>query len=150
MQKQDDGQWHPVAFRSSSMQPAERNYEIYDREMLAVIDALKDWRSFLEGAPEPFEIITDHSNLEFWRTAQDLSRRQARWALWLSRFDFRMVHKSGKSNTQADALSRMPNHQVSDGEDNRQQTVLRPEHFIRAAALLLRNPLEDQIRQASQ
>ena len=102
------------------MQPAERNYEIYDREMLAVIDALKDWRSFLEGAPEPFEIITDHSNLEFWRTAQDLSRRQARWALWLSRFDFRMVHKSGKSNTQADALSRMPNHQVSDGEDNQQ------------------------------
>ena len=45
------------------MQAAERNYEIYDREMLAVI----------EGLPDPFEIITDHSNLEFWRTAQDLS-----------------------------------------------------------------------------
>ena len=77
LQKQDDGLWHPVAFRSASMQAAERNYEIYDCEMLAVIEALKDWRSFLEGSPETFEIVTDHSNLEFWRTAQDLSRRQA-------------------------------------------------------------------------
>ena len=74
MQKQDDGQWHPVAFRSASMQPVERNYEIYDREMLAIIEALKDWRNFLEGLPQPFDIITDHSNLEFWCTAQDLTR----------------------------------------------------------------------------
>ncbi|GAW07862.1 DNA RNA partial [Lentinula edodes] len=57
MQKQDDGQWHPVAFRSASMQPAERNYEIYDQEMLAIIEALKDWRNFLEGLPQPFDII---------------------------------------------------------------------------------------------
>ena len=74
------------------MQAAEWNYEIYDCEMLAVIEGLKDWRNFLEGLPYPFEIITDHSNLEFWRTAQDLSRRQARWALWLSRFQFHMIH----------------------------------------------------------
>jgi len=149
-QKQDDGQWHPVAFRSASMQAAERNYEIYDREMLAVIEALKDWRSFLEGSPQPFEIVTDHSNLEFWRTAQDLSRRQARWALWLSRFDFRMVHRLGKANTQADALSRMAHYQVSDNEDNWQQTVLKPEHFTQVAATILRNPLEDKIWNASQ
>lgn len=51
MQKQEDGQCHPVAFRLASMQPAERNYEIYDREMLAIIEALKDWRNFLEGPP---------------------------------------------------------------------------------------------------
>ena len=72
-QKQDDGQWHPVAFCSASMQAVEQNYKIYDQEMLAVIEALKDWRSFLEGSPQPFKIVTDHSNLEFWRTAQDLS-----------------------------------------------------------------------------
>ena len=81
MQKQEDSLWHPIAFQSSSMQPAERNYEIYDREMLGIIEALKDWRSFLEGLPNTFEIVTDHSNLTFWRTAQDLSRRQAPWAL---------------------------------------------------------------------
>ena len=73
MQKQDEGLWHPVAFRSASMQLDECNYEIYDWEMLAIIEALKDWQNFLEGYPEPFKIITDHSNLTFWQTAQDLS-----------------------------------------------------------------------------
>lgn len=55
------------------MQQPERNYEIYDRKMLAIIEALKDWRHFLEGLPELFEIVTDHRNLKYWSTAQDLS-----------------------------------------------------------------------------
>ncbi|KAJ3533934.1 hypothetical protein NMY22_g7130 [Coprinellus aureogranulatus] len=156
LQKLDDGLWHPVAFRSASMQQAERNYEIYDREMLAIIEALKDWRHFLEGLPEAFEIVTDHSNLEYWRTAQDLSRRQCRWSLYLSRFNFFLTHRPGKANTQADPLSRMPHHRISDADDNRQQTVLRPEHFAKlaatsmtkiAATTLLRNPPSDRIRQ---
>ena len=118
--------------------------------MLAIIEALKDWRNFLEGLPQPFEIIADHQNLEFWRTAQDLSRRQAQWALWLSRFDFRMIHRPGKANSQADALSQMSQYQVLDEDDNQQQIVLKPEHFIRAATLALINPLEDCIWQAPQ
>ena len=60
------------------MTEAECNYNIYDREMLAICEALKDWRHFLEGLPQPFEIWTDHQNLQFWQTAQNLSRRQAR------------------------------------------------------------------------
>ena len=55
------------------MDSAEWNYEIYDREMLAIIEALKDWHNFLEGLPNLFEILTDHCNLEHWKTAQDLS-----------------------------------------------------------------------------
>jgi hypothetical protein len=150
LQKHADGLWHPVAFRSASMQPAERNYEIYDREMLAIIEALKDWRHFLEGLPNPFEIVTDHANLAYWRSAQDLSRRQARWALYLSRFEFSLSHRPGKANTQADPLSRLESHQVHDGDDNQQQVVLKPEWFARLAmARLLVNPLEDRIRRAS-
>ena len=83
-QKCEDDLWHPIAYRSQSMNEAERNYQIWDREMLAIIEALKDWRQFLEGLPQPFEIITDHRNLEFWRTAQHLTRRQARWSLLLA------------------------------------------------------------------
>lgn len=147
-QLQDDGLWHPIAYRSASMQPAERNYQIYDREMLAIIEALKDWRHFLEGLRGEFEIISDHSNLEYWRTAQDLTRRQARWSLYLSRFNFQLVHRAGKSNTQADALSRMPHHRVQDSEDNRQQIVLSPERFHKIAVTNLANPLEQRIRQA--
>ena len=73
-QKHSDGFWHPIAYRSQSMTETERNYDIYDREMLAIYDALKDWRHFLEGLPQPFEIWTDHQNLKFWQTAQNLSQ----------------------------------------------------------------------------
>lgn len=151
LQKLEDGLWHPVAFRSESMTEAERNYEIYDRELLAIVRGLEDWRHFLEGLPEPFEIITDHRNLEYWRTAQNLTRRQARWALWLSRFDFRLTHKPGTANTQADPLSRISEFQVTDAEDNQDQIVLRPERFATIAASALRavNPLEERIRESS-
>ena len=150
MQRCKDGHWHPVAFRSASMLEAERNYEIYDREMLAIIEALKDWRAFLEGSEEPFEIVTDHKNLQWWRKAQDLTRQQARWALYLSRFDFVLTHWPGKSHTQADPLSCMPHHKVHDHKDNQQRTVLQPTHFATIAATALTNPLEDRIRQSSE
>ena len=133
-QLQDDGKWHPVAFHSESMSEAERNYEIYDKEMLAIIRALEAWRHYLEGLPRRFEIQSDHKNLEYWRTAQHLTRRQARWALYLSRFDFEITHKPGTSNGRADALSRRPDHQKDDADDNLDQIVLRPEQFRLLAA----------------
>jgi hypothetical protein len=129
-QKYPDGLWHPVAYRSSSMSKEERNYEIYDREMLGCIRALEDWRHFLEGIS--FEIVTDHKNIEWWASMRDLNRRQARWTLYLSRFSFKITYHKGEL-MQADALSRFSKDQVSDKEDNRQVQVLKPEHFIRAA-----------------
>ena len=74
LQKQSDDQWHPVVFRSQSMTDAERNYEIYDKEMLAIVRALEDWCHYLKGLPSPFEIISDHRNLQYWHTIQDLTR----------------------------------------------------------------------------
>ena len=52
--------WHPIAYFSKSLNQTQRNYEIYDKEMLAIILALKEWRHYLIGADEPFEIHTDH------------------------------------------------------------------------------------------
>jgi hypothetical protein len=112
------------------MSKEERNYEIYDREMLGCICALEDWRHFLEGIS--FEIVTDHKNIEWWASMRDLNRRQARWTLYLSRFSFKITYRKGEL-MQADALSRFSKDQVSDKEDNRQVQVLKPEHFIRAA-----------------
>ena len=60
----DDGKWHPVAFLSKSLNEVERNYEIHDKEMLAIIRTLEEWRHFLEGAQHTVEIWTDHKNLE--------------------------------------------------------------------------------------
>lgn len=83
-----DGLWHPVAYYSKALGPHERNYEIYDKEMLAIVRGLKEWRHHLEGHPLPFEIWSDHQNLTYFRKAQDLTRRQARWSLFLTRFIF--------------------------------------------------------------
>jgi len=76
--------WHPVAFYSKSLSPVEQNYEIHDKEMLAIIHALEEWRHFLEGAQYLVEIWTDHKNLEYFMTAKKLNRRQARWSLYLA------------------------------------------------------------------
>jgi len=70
--------WRPVAFISKSLSDTERNYEIHDKEMLAVVRCLEMWRYFLEEAVEKFEIWTDHKNLEYFMKAQKLNRRQAR------------------------------------------------------------------------
>jgi hypothetical protein len=73
----------------------ERNYEIHDTKMLAIIRGLEEWRHYLEGARHPVKIWTDHKNLEYFRVAQKLNCRQARWSLYLSRFDFTLHHKPG-------------------------------------------------------
>jgi hypothetical protein len=73
-QLQDDRQYHPVGFMSKSFNDIERNYQIHDKEMLAIIRALEEWRHFLEGAPEPFKVFTDHRNLAYFRSAQKLNR----------------------------------------------------------------------------
>ena len=80
----EDKLWHPVAFHSKSLNVHERNYEIYDKELLAIIRGLEEYRHYLEGHLELFEIWSDHQNLTYFRTAQNLTRRQARWALYLT------------------------------------------------------------------
>ena len=72
-QSPEDDKWHPVAFLSKSLSPVEQNYKIHDKEMLAIIRALEEWRHFLEGAEHQFEIWTDHKNLEYFMTAKKLN-----------------------------------------------------------------------------
>ena len=74
----EDGLWRPVAFLSKSLNETERNYEIHNKEMLAIVRGLEAWRHLLEGEQTKFEIWTDHKNLEYFMKAQKLNRRQAR------------------------------------------------------------------------
>jgi len=69
-QSTTDGKWHPIVFYSKSLSSVERNYEIHDKKMLAIIRALEEWRHFLEGVTHPVEIWTDHKNLEYFMTAK--------------------------------------------------------------------------------
>ena len=68
-----DGKWRPVAFRSRSLNETERNYQIYDKEMMAIMDSLMEWRQYLLGAKYPVEVFTDHQNLQYFRKPQKLN-----------------------------------------------------------------------------
>ncbi|XP_041810033.1 uncharacterized protein lrfn4b [Chelmon rostratus] len=101
-----DNKVHPCAFFSRKLSKAERNYDVGNRELLAVKLALEEWRHWLEGAEQPFLVWTDHKNLEYIRTARRLNSRQARWALFFTRFNFTLSYRPGSRNTKPDALSR--------------------------------------------
>ena len=101
-----DNLLHPCAFFSRRLSSAERNYDAGNRELLAVHDALAEWRHWLEGAKHQFLVLTDHRNLTHIRAARRLNDRQARWAQFFSRFDYTLSYRPGSRNTKADALSR--------------------------------------------
>ncbi|KAK7922262.1 hypothetical protein WMY93_009164 [Mugilogobius chulae] len=101
-----DQKVHPCAFFSRRLSPAEHNYSIGDRELLAVKLALEEWRHYLEGAEHPFVVWTDHKNLAYIKTAKRLNSRQARWALFFGRFNFTLTFRPGSHNVKSDALSR--------------------------------------------
>src|SRR5712675_831467 len=127
-QQQEDQRWRPVAFILKALSETERNYEIYDRELLAVMTALSEWRHYLSGLPEKFEVWTDHKNLEYFRKPQKLNRRQARWLSELQNYDFILEHKAGVTMGKADALSRRSDH--NDGKnDNKNLVLLKPGQF---------------------
>ena len=95
---------HPCAFFSRKLSPTERNYDVGNRELLAMKLAFGEWRHWLEGSRHPFTVFTDHRNLEYLHTAKRLNTRQARWALYFTRFDFTLTYRPGSKNTKADAL----------------------------------------------
>jgi len=95
--------------------------------MLAVVRCLEAWRHFLEGTAIKFEIWTDHKNLEYFMKAQKLNRRQARWALYLSRFNFMLKHVPGSKMGKANSLSKRLDWEVGVEKDNENETLVKPE-----------------------
>ncbi len=133
---------HPCAYFSKKLSPAEQNYDIGDRELLAIKLALEEWRHWLEGAQHPFEVITDHKNLQYLRDAKRLNPRQARWALFFTRFRFTVTYRPGHKNLKADALSRL--HQPDPSPDC-PEPILSPTVFV----CPIEWALDDQIRAAT-
>ena len=123
LSQEQDGKWKPIAFLSRTMQPEKQNYEIYDKKLLAIVEALTKWRQYLLDAREPFEVWTDHENLKYFREPHKLNGRQARWYLKLQDYDFTLKHILGKTNTKGDILSRKD--QVNTKEDNKDVQLLK-------------------------
>ena len=107
----------------------ERNYEIYDKELLVIIRGLEEYHYHLEGHPHKIEIWSDYQNLTFFRTAQKLTRRQARWALYMTHFDYILYYKLGKTMQAKNPLSRRADHEMGIDLDNTNQVLLKPEFF---------------------
>ena len=156
-QRDDEGVLHPVAFFSKKHSPAECNYDIYDKELMAILKALEEWRPECEGAEHTLQLITDHKNLEYFMSKKLLNRRQARWAQFLSRFDYEIVYRPGKSNGKADVLTRRPG-DLPEGGDERlktmEQVVLKPQNLpeqlrILANDLAKARPIQERLKEAS-
>ncbi len=104
-QRGEDGKLHPCAFMSRRLSDAERNYHV--GELLAVKLALEEWRHWLEGAQHPFQVLTDHKNLEYIQQAKRMNPWQARWSLFFNRFQILLSYRPGTKNVKPDALSRV-------------------------------------------
>lgn len=96
----------PVAFDSQSFKAAELNYPVHEKELFAIIRALRKWRSDLLGVP--IEIYTDHKTLENFDTQKNLSRRQARWQEFLAHYDYNITYIKGEDHSPPDSMSRHP------------------------------------------
>jgi hypothetical protein len=134
-------QWHLVAYHSKSLIDTEQNYDIHNKELLAIVRALEAFRHYLEGHPEPFEIWSDHSNLQYFRTKQKLTHRQAHWSLFLSQFTFTIVHRPSIYN-KADALSWHPDLKEGIQSSDSENRVLLDDKFfaVRAAHPVTMDP----------
>jgi hypothetical protein len=110
LSQEDKGRWHPIAFMSKKFTDTELNYQIHDKELMAIVLACSEWKAYLEGSRFPITCFTDHKNLTYFMTTKDLNRRQVRWWEKLSTFDLDIKYKPGSENARADALSRRPDH----------------------------------------
>ncbi|QRW24722.1 Retrotransposable element Tf2 protein [Rhizoctonia solani] len=129
-QRGPDNRLHPIAYMSKLFSGAEGNYNTHNKELLAIIKALEEWRIFLEATDKPVQVFTDHRNLEYWMQARTFNRRHARWRVFLSNFNFEIHYCPGKQSGKPDALSRQ-----SDYVDNPQEpeVMLPPEVFANTA-----------------
>ena len=131
-----EGTLHPVAFMSKKYDPAECNYEVYDKELLAIVRCFEDWRPELQGTAHQVTVITDHSNLRYFMTTKQLSRRQVRWSEFLSQFDFIIKAIPGKDNGKPDSLTRRSQDLPQSENDARvrfqHQALLKPDNLDRS------------------
>jgi hypothetical protein len=135
-QYDDQEKRRDMAYLSKALTPPERNYDVWDREFLAIVAALRHWRHLLVGTQEPVVIFTDHANLQYYRHPQKINRQVARYINFLEDFNYKLKHIPGAKN-RADALSRRPDH--DDGAGDNDQVVALPDtvfaRMISAATL---------------
>ena len=122
-----DEEIHPVAFLSRTFTSTERNYDVHDKELLAIFEAFKSWRQFLEGSGTPIDVVTDHKNLEYFSTTKILTRRQARWSEYLSQFNIVIRFRPGRLGGKPDSLTRRWDVYAKEGSSD--YAVVNPQNY---------------------
>jgi hypothetical protein len=123
---------HPIAYYLVTFTPTEWNYDIYDRELLTIIKALAHWRQYLGWMKVPFTIITDHANLQHWKSLQNLVQWVACWHVDLQEYDYEIQYIPGKDNAPPDALLQQPG--ADKGQEDNQGVVVIPLEKFKVAA----------------
>ena len=96
---------HPIAFLFQTFTLTELNHDIHNKELLAIFEAFKKWRHYLEGSALPVDVVTDHKSLVYFSTTEILTRRQARWSEFLSQFNMVIRFRPGRLGAKPDALT---------------------------------------------
>ena len=122
----------PIAYRSKSMSKRKCNYDVHDKELLAIILALEDWRRYIKESRQQTKILTDHKNLVPFMMKKKLNERQVRWKLFLSQLDFKIVYRPEKEGGKPDALTRRPGYLPTEEDERNTQMeqILLPEHYF--------------------
>ena len=102
----ENGKLYPIAFFSKKLSSTQLNYPIYNKELLAIVEAFKEQRLYLSSIVKPIKVYTDYKNLQYFTTMKELSRRQICQVEFLLEFNFKIYYKKGNKNIYTDALSR--------------------------------------------
>lgn len=156
-QRDEQGRLHPVAFFSRKLQGAELNYPIYDKEFMAIVLCFEEFRHYLQGSMHKVKVYTDHKNIAYFTTTQQLNKRQLRYAETMAEFDYEILHRKGSENGRADAMSRRADYntgqpvvhgqvfKIQDGVIHQQQlNALKRIKAGKSKEKILSNPLQEK------
>jgi hypothetical protein len=149
-QYDDNNVLHPVAYFSKKHSPAECNYEIYDKELMAIVSAFEEWRPELQSIINSIRVLSDHKNLEYFTMTKLLNRRQARWSQFLSQFNFKIVYRPGTASGKLDTLTRRSVDLPNAGDDRsleNQTTIIKAENILQLSATATPTPASPALAQ---
>ncbi|KAJ1578381.1 hypothetical protein NDA11_004777 [Ustilago hordei] len=134
LKQEHEGRWHPVAFYSRKMSSAEKNYEIHDKELLAVVACLTQWQHMLAGLLSQLVILTNHEALKYFKSQRHITGQQARWAILLADFDFILQYRPGDKGGEPNALTRRTDMQPAGEEQDHNVRQLLPPRVFKETA----------------
>jgi hypothetical protein len=152
-QADDKGKLRPVAYLSRKFTPAESNYEVHDKELLAIIEAFRHWRVYLEGQAHETKCISDHQNLTRFLSTHIMTGRQMRWYQDIATFRMKIHYRKGSENARADAMSRREDYMKGEPKKGIQLLVQNADgtlqvNKIAATSVIDASAIPDEIRKA--